>query len=134
MNLTRFSIQRPIGITMIVLFFIVLGLFSYYRIGVELLPSLNTPYVTVSVDYPGASVESVEQQVIKPLEDALSSVPDLKHMTAEASSGNARIFLELDFSANADYSSIEATKKVNAIRGRLPDEVKEPVVNETGYE
>lgn len=128
MNLTRFSIQRPIGITMIVFFFVVLGLFSYYRIGVELLPSLNTPYVTVSVDYPGASVESVEQQVIKPLEDALSSVPDLKHMTAEASSGNARIFLELDFSANADYSSIEATKKVNAIRSRLPDDVKEPVV------
>lgn len=128
MNLTRFSIQRPIGITMIVLFFVVLGLFSYYRIGVELLPALNTPYVTVSVDYPGASVESVEQQVIKPLEDALSSVPNLKHMTAEASSGNARIFLELDFSANADYSSIEATKKVNAIRSSLPDDVKEPVV------
>lgn len=128
MNLTRFSIQRPIGISMIVLFFVVLGLFSYYRIGVELLPSLNTPYVTVSVKYPGASVESIEQQVVKPLEDALSSVPDLKHMTAEASSGSARIMLELDFAANADYSSIEATKKVNAIRGRLPDEVEEPVV------
>ena len=50
MNLTRFSIQRPIGITMIVLFFIVLGLFSYYRIGVELLPSLNVAVLTTGAN------------------------------------------------------------------------------------
>ena len=74
MNLTRFSIKRPIGISMIVLFFVVLGMFSFYRIGVELLPALNTPYVTVSVRYPGANAESIEQQVIKPIEDALSSL------------------------------------------------------------
>ena len=53
MNLTKFSIQRPIGIAMIVAFFVVLGLFSFYKIGVELLPALNTPYVTVSIAYPG---------------------------------------------------------------------------------
>lgn len=128
MNITRFSIQRPIGISMIVLFFVVLGLFSYYRIGVELLPALNTPYVSVWVRYPGASVESMEQQVVKPLEDALASVPNLKHMTANASSGSAYIVLELDFSADADYASIEATKKVNSIRSRLPEEIEEPVV------
>ena len=70
MNMTRLSIKRPVGISMIVAFFVVLGLYSYYRIGVELLPALNTPYVTVSVKYPGASAESVEQEVVKPVEDA----------------------------------------------------------------
>ncbi|MCB5701651.1 hypothetical protein LIQ46_01615 [Megasphaera elsdenii] len=43
MNLTKFSIDRPIGIAMVIAFFVVLGLFSFYRIGVELLPALNTP-------------------------------------------------------------------------------------------
>ena len=62
MNLTKFSIDRPIGITMVIAFFVVLGLFSFYRIGVELLPALNTPYVTVSISYPGANADSVEQQ------------------------------------------------------------------------
>ena len=57
MNITRFSISRPVGISMIVAFFVVLGLYSYYRIGVELLPALNIPYVTVTVNYPGATVE-----------------------------------------------------------------------------
>ena len=77
MNLTKFSINRPIGICMVVAFFVVLGLFSFYRIGVELLPALNTPYVTVSVKYPGANADSVEQQVVKPVENALSSVSNL---------------------------------------------------------
>ena len=128
MNLTRFSINRPVGICMIVGLFVVLGLYSFYRIGVELLPSLNTPYVTVTVNYAGADAQSVEQQVVKPLEDALSSVSNVKHMTSMASSGKARIILELEFSANADYASIEATKKVNAIRAKLPDDIDEPVV------
>lgn len=128
MNLTKFSIDRPIGICMAVAFFVVLGLFSFYRIGVELLPALNTPYVTVSVNYDGANAESIEQQVVKPMEDALSSVSNLKHMTSTASYGQARITLELDFSANADAAAIDATKKINAIRGKLPDSIDEPVV------
>ncbi len=128
MNLTKFSIERPIGIAMVVAFFVVLGLFSFYRIGVELLPALNTPYVTVSISYPGANADSIEQQVVKPAENALSSVSNLKQMTSQASYGQARITLELDFSANADAAAIDATKKINAIRGSLPDGIDEPVV------
>ena len=60
MNITKFSIQRPIGICMVVAFFVVLGLYSYWRIGVELLPEINTPYVSINVKYAGASAESVE--------------------------------------------------------------------------
>ena len=128
MNITKLSIDKPIGSCMVVLFFVVLGLFSFYKIGVELLPALNTPYVTVTVNYDGANADSVEQQVVKPVEDALSSVSNVKHITSQASYGRARITLELDFSADADAAAIDATKKVNAIRGQLPDGIDEPVV------
>ncbi len=128
MNITRFSIRRPVGISMIVAFFVVLGLYSYYRIGVELLPALNTPYVTVTVRYPGASAESVEQEIVKPVEDALSSVSNVKKMTSTASYERARVTLELEFDANADTAAIEATKKVESIKNRLPDEADSPVV------
>lgn len=128
MNITRFSIKRPVGISMIVAFFVVLGVYSYYRIGVELLPALNTPYVTVTVKYPGASADSVEQQIVKPVEDALSSVSNIKKMTSTASYEQARIGLELEFSANADTAAIDATKKVEAIKNKLPDEADSPVV------
>ena len=128
MNITRFSIRRPIGISMIVAFFVVLGLYSFYRIGVELLPALNTPYVTVTVKYPGANAESVEQEIVKPVEDALSSVSNVKKITSTASYERARISLELEFDANADSAAIDATKKVEAIKNRLPDEADSPVV------
>ena len=85
MNITRFSIQRPIGITMIIMLFVVLGLYSFQRIGVELLPAINTPYVTVSVRYSGAGTSEMESQVIKPLEEALSTVAHVKHITSIAS-------------------------------------------------
>ncbi|MBU2702061.1 HAE1 family hydrophobic/amphiphilic exporter-1 [Sporomusaceae bacterium BoRhaA] len=128
MNITRFSIQRPVGIAMIVLFFVVLGLFSFYRIGVELLPAVNTPIVTVSVSYPGAGTEQIEQDVIKPLENSLSSLSNLKHMTSMARPEKAQIILEFEFWANADSASIDATKYVDAVRSKLPTGIQEPVV------
>ena len=128
MNITRLSILRPVGISMIVAFFVVLGVYSYYRIGVELLPALNTPFVTVTVKYPGASAESVEQEIIKPVEDAVSSVSNVKTITSMAGYERGRVMLELNFDADADMAAIEATKKVEAIKNRLPDEADAPVV------
>ena len=73
MNITRFSIKRPIGICMIYILVCVLGLISFFRIGVELLPDVDSKFISVIVNYPGASTESVEQQVTKPIE-----VPDVR--------------------------------------------------------
>jgi HAE1 family hydrophobic/amphiphilic exporter-1 len=127
-NITRFSIQKPIGITMIVMLFVVLGLFSFYRIGVELLPAINIPYVTVTVNYPGAGTEEIEQDVIKPLENSLSSLSNLKHMTAVARPEKAQITLEFEFWANVDTSAINATQYVNAALNKLPTGIQTPTV------
>lgn len=128
MNITRFSIQKPIGISMIVMLFVVLGLFSFYRIGVELLPAVNIPYVTVTVDYPGAGTEQVEQDVIKPLENSLSSLANLKHITSVARPERAQITLEFEFWANVDTAAVDATQYVNAAISKLPTGVKTPSV------
>ena len=101
-NLTHYSVTHPVGIFMIVLFFVVLGLYSYWRIGVELYPNINTPYVVISVNYDGADAESVEQQITKPVEDALSAVSDVKHITSRSTTGRSRVTLELNFDADAD--------------------------------
>lgn len=127
-NLTHYSITHPVGISMIVLFFVVLGLYSYWRIGVELYPNINTPFVVVSVDYEGADAESVEQQITKPVEDALSAVSGVRHITSRSNTGRSRVTLELDFSTDADAAATDALQKVNAIRGQLPDDADDPVV------
>ncbi len=127
-NLTRYSVTHPIGIFMIVLFFVVLGLYSYWRLGVELYPNINVPYVVVSVRYDGADAESVEQQITKPVEDALSSVSGVKHITSKSKTGRSQVTLEMNFDADADAAAIDAAQKVNTIRRRLPDDADEPVV------
>ena len=127
-NLTRYSVTHPIGIFMIVLFFVVLGLYSYWRIGVELYPNINVPYVIVSVRYDGADAESVEQQITKPLEDALSSVSNVKHITSKSRTGRSDVTLELNFDADADAAAIDASEKVNRIRRKLPDDADDPIV------
>ena len=127
-NLTRYSVTHPIGIFMIVLFFVVLGLYSYWRIGVELYPNINVPYVIVSVRYDGADAESVEQQITKPLEDALSSVSNVKHITSKSRTGRSDVTLELNFDADADAAAIDASEKVDRIRRKLPDDADDPIV------
>ena len=63
MNITRFSIRRPVGIVMIFALACVLGLVSFFRMGVELLPDVDSKFIGVIVTYPGADTESVEMQV-----------------------------------------------------------------------
>lgn len=127
-NMTRYAVTHPIGIVMIVLFFVTLGLYSYYRMGVELYPKINTPYVVVSVTYSGADAESVEQQITKPVEDALSSVSNVKHITSKSRTGRSQVTLELNFDADVDAAAVDASQKVNAIRKSLPDDADDPVV------
>lgn len=128
MNITRFSIKRPIGICMIYALICVLGFISYFRIGVELLPEVDSQFVSVIVSYPGASTESVEQQVTKPIEEELSSISHFKQVRSATRPGRSEIFVELDPDADADLVAIEATKKVSRIRKNLPDDISEPVV------
>lgn len=128
MNITHFSIKRPIGICMVYALICVLGFISYFRIGVELLPEVDSQFVSVIVSYPGASTESVEQQVTKPIEEELSSLSHFKQVRSATRPGRSEIFVELDADADADLVAIEATKKVSRIRKSLPDDISEPVI------
>lgn len=70
----------------------------------------------------------MEQQVTKPVEDALSSVSDVKHITSKSRTGKSQVTLELNFDADVDAAAVDASQKVNAIRKSLPDNADDPVV------
>ncbi|GAB6158726.1 efflux RND transporter permease subunit [Desulfotomaculum varum] len=128
MHITELSVKRPKMMTMVILVFVILGLYTYRQIGVELYPAVNTPFVSISVSYPGAGAEEIETQIVKPIEDAVSSLSQLKTITSTASAGAANINLEFDLSADADQAAIDVQKKMDALRRRLPDGADEPVV------
>ena len=128
MNITKFSIQRPVGISMIFMLIIVLGLFSYSHIGVELLPNVDSPYISCVVQYPGASTQAVEQQLTKPIEDAISTLEGVKEIRSVSMTGRCEVFVELSPEQDPNLMSVEATKRLNKIRSTLPADIDEPVV------
>ena len=128
MNITKFSIRRPIGISMIFMLITVLGLFSYSHIGVELLPDVDSPYISCVVQYPGASTESVEQQLTKPIEDVISTLEGVKEIRSVSMTGRSEVFIELSPELDPNLMSVEATKRLNKIRSSLPADIDEPVV------
>lgn len=128
MWLTKMAVKRPAAMTMVIMFFVVLGLYTYGKIGVELYPDVNMPFVSVIVSYPGAGAEEIETQIVKPLEEAVSSLSKLKKITSVASEGRGTVGIEFELSADADQVALDVQKKVDAVKGFLPEDAQEPLV------
>src|SRR5947209_9434181 len=128
MGLTRVSILRPLFISMVMLGLVVVGLVSYTRLGVDLLPAINFPVVSVIVPYPGAGPASIEQLVVKPIEDQLAGEPNLDYMVSQSNEGVASITLVYKETANVDTAAIDVERKVNGVRGSLPQDVQAPSI------
>ncbi len=126
MWLTRASILRPLFIAMVISAIVVMGLVSYTRLGVDLFPAINFPVVSVFVAYPGASAESVETLVTKPIEDSLAGLNNLDFMQSISSEGQSIAVLIFTEKANPDSASIDVLHKINAIRSRLPKDTLTP--------
>lgn len=128
MKITEISVKRPIAMSMFVMVFVILGLYTYTKMSVELFPAINVPYITIQTSYPGAGAQEVEQQIVKPTEDALSSLSKVKNIMSIASEGSAITILEYDLSADANQAAMDAQKKIDSIKGLLPEGTTTPVV------
>src|SRR4249919_1879432 len=128
MWISNTSIKRPVFATMCVLSFVVLGLVALTRLGIELFPSLDIPFVNISTVYPGASPEEVETLVTKPLEDAVAGIEGVKRVESTSSEGFSRVGLEFTLGVNAQGAAAEVREKVAGIRFRLPKDVEDPTI------
>ncbi len=126
MTLTELSIKRSAAVAMFFLAIAIVGLISYTRLPVDLLPSMNWPWVTIVTTWPGAGPKEVETMVSKPIEDAVVSLNKLKHIRTFNREHVSVVILEFDMSADADVVLQETQRVVNATRAQLPEDVKEP--------
>lgn len=128
MNLTKIAIKRPAMMSMIIMVFVVLGLFTYNKMGVELFPAVNMPAVYVVTNYPGAGAEEIETQITKPIEDQMATLGKLKKISSQASEGFTYTALEFELSADANQAALDVQKKVDMVKGMLPEDATDPVV------
>ena len=124
----RQFIHRPVFTTMIVLVLVVFGIRAYPTLGVDLTPEIDLPLVSVTVTYEGAAPEDMETLVIKPIENRVSQVSGIKTMSSTARNGYAQTVLEFSLGTDAKEKSAEVREKVASVRGRLPDDIDEPIV------
>jgi len=98
---TRVSIHNPVLAVMVMLAFVVLGLFSWQRLSVDQFPNIDVPTVVVSMDYPGASPEIVEAEVTKKIEEAVNTVAGISALSSRSYEGTALVIVEFNLDIDA---------------------------------
>src|SRR3977135_586864 len=127
MSLTNLAIRRPLLMLMAVGALRVVGLVSWTKLGVDLLPALDFPIVVVNTVYPGASPEAVDALVTKKVEDAVVTINDIDYISSNSTEGVSTVVIFFKDKAAKD-SSIDVERKVSGIRGQLPTDAKDPSV------
>ena len=128
MTLSDICIRRPVFATVLSLILVLLGLMAYQRLSVREYPNVDVPIVTVNVTYPGASPEIMESQVAQPIEDVLSGIEGLDFVSSISRSENTQITAQFKLSSNADEAANDVRDRLGRVRGLLPDEIAEPIV------
>lgn len=126
MKLTQLAIRRPAFMTMVFVALAVLGILGYSRMGVDLLPKMDWPMVSVVTVYPGAGPKEVESQVSKEIEEAASGVSGLDNVRSYSYEGVSVVLAQFEFSADVDVVTNEVQRRVEQIRARLPREAEAP--------
>ncbi len=129
MSLPEISIKRPVFATVVLAAMILMGIINYGKMNVDEMPDTSLPYVSVSITYEGAQPDQVDAQVTQKVEEAVGEARGVKHIESTSREGEAEINVEFDFGVNPAEAAQEVRDKISAIRGELPDTVKEPVIS-----
>ncbi len=126
---TRVSINNPVMATMVMLAFVVIGLFSYQRLSVDQFPNIDFPTVVVQISYPGASPEIVESEVTKKVEEAVNTVAGINTLSSRSYEGQSIVIVEFNLDIDGRKAAEDVREKVALIRPLLRDEVEEPRIS-----
>src|SRR5687767_5310176 len=121
-------IRRPVLASMISLGLVLVGVIAYTRLPVREFPDADPPIVSVTVILPGANPQVVESAVTDVLEEELSSVEGLRTMTSASQEQVSNITLEFTLDREIEAAAQDVRDKVSRVRGRLPEDIEEPVV------
>ncbi len=128
MNISEFSIKRPIFVSMLILVVLVLGFVALSSLPVDLMPDITYPTLNVSTSYPNTAPEEMEQIITRPIEEALSSVPGVEEIFSVSSQGGSTVRVMFEWGTNIDEAANEIRERIDRIIGRFPEEVQRPTL------
>ena len=125
----EFFVRKPVFATVVSLMVLLLGLVAFFRLAVREYPNIDPPVVSVRTDYPGASAEIIESQVTQVLEGSIAGIGGVEVLESRSRPESSRITVRFLLTVDPDEAANEVRDRVSRVRGRLPDEVSEPVVS-----
>ncbi|MBO4361209.1 MAG: efflux RND transporter permease subunit [Paludibacteraceae bacterium] len=128
MAIYKTAIEKPVTTALIFVAVIVIGIFSFLRLPIDQFPEMDPPYITVMTTYPGASASEMETNVTKIMENALTSVDHLKHITSQSKDNLSMVVLELEWGSNMDEAVNDVRSFVDMTKNNLPDNCGTPMI------
>ncbi len=128
MKISDISIKRPVFAVMMVGIFVVLGMFGYFALAVNLYPNIQFPIITITTTLPGASPKEMELDVTKKIEDAVNSASGIKHIMSTSSVGTSVVIVEFHLNQNIAHRYQTVIADVDAILDKLPKNINTPVI------
>jgi multidrug efflux pump len=128
MKISDLSIRRPVLASMVSAALVLFGAIGYSRLPVREYPDVDPPIVSVTTELPGANPQVVESAVTDILEEELSTAEGLRTLTSSSQEQFSNITLEFNLGRDVEAAAQDVRDKVARVRGRLPQDVREPVV------
>ena len=126
--ISKFSVKKPYTVLVGVILIVVLGVVSFTRMTTDLLPNISLPYVIVMTTYPGASPETVEAVVTKPVESGMATVSNIESISSVSAENYSVVILEFAQSTNMDSISLEIRENLDQIKSYWDDSVGNPII------
>jgi len=128
MTISELSVRRPVFALMLISFLVVLGVFSFRDLGVDLFPRSDPATVNISISLPGATPEEMATQVVLPIEEAVNTISGLDELSSQMSEGSARITCTFVLERDIESAAQDVREKVSGALRNLPPNIFPPVI------
>jgi len=128
MGISEICIRRPVFATVLSLIVFLLGLVAYERLNVREYPNIDPPVVNVETSYQGASAAIIETQVTQILEESLAGIEGVDYISSISREEASQITVNFQLDRDPDAAAADVRDRVSRVRGRLPEEIEEPVI------
>lgn len=128
MRISETGVKKPITTLMVFFAILILGVISYTRLAIDMLPEIESPSISVFTTWDGASTEDVETQITRVIESALGSVTDLDEITSTTSEGSSRVTCKFKWGTDLGEAANDVRDLLERAKRRLPDDADDPVM------
>ncbi|MCX5752819.1 MAG: efflux RND transporter permease subunit [Candidatus Krumholzibacteria bacterium] len=128
MNIAQGSVHRPVLTAVIFMVVITLGIVSFSRLSIDLMPEITYPTISVVTSYGNVGPQEMEESITRPIEEALAAVQGVEEITSSSSEGSSQVRVAFSWGTDLDVAANDIRDRIDRVLGRLPEDVTRPMI------